>query len=92
MSVPLLTPKLSSYWVGLFTSVRPSISMPLIEGLNNEVICRDNRIREIMPYRLTPYDEALRIALAERDRGKAIHGFAKIPEMIGPNIFDILRD
>lgn len=65
ISVPLLTPKLSSYWVGLVTPVRPSISMPLIEGLRNEVICRDERIRELIPFRLTPYDEAVHRALAE---------------------------
>ncbi|HEY5974279.1 MAG TPA: NADH-binding protein [Geobacteraceae bacterium] len=63
--VPLLTPKLSSYWVGLITPVKPSISMPLIEGLANEVVCRDDRIRKLLPFPLTPYDEAIRIALAE---------------------------
>jgi uncharacterized protein YbjT (DUF2867 family) len=63
--VPLLTPKLSSYWVGLITPVKPSISMPLIEGLSSEVVCRDQRIREIFPFTLTAFDEAVRIALAE---------------------------
>lgn len=63
--VPVLTPKLSSYWVWFITPVKPSISMPLIEGLANEVVCRENRIRELIPFRLTPYDEAVRIALAE---------------------------
>jgi len=63
--VPVLTPKLSSYWVGLFTPVKPSISMALIEGLANEVVCRDDRIRELVPLPLTPYEEAVRIALAE---------------------------
>lgn len=63
--VPVLTPKLSSYWVWLVTPVKPSISMPLIEGLANEVICRENRIRELIPFRLTPYDEAVRKALTE---------------------------
>ncbi len=61
--VPVLTPKLSSYWIGLITPIKPSIAMPLIEGLANEVICRDNRIRELIPFRLTPYDESVRIAL-----------------------------
>ncbi len=65
--VPVLTPKLSSYWVWLVTPVKPSISMPLIEGLANEVICRENRIRELIPFQLTPYDEAVRIALAEEE-------------------------
>ncbi|MDD2366669.1 MAG: NAD(P)H-binding protein [Desulfuromonadaceae bacterium] len=63
--VPVLTPKLSSYWIGFITPVKPSIAMPLIEGLSNEVICRDNRIRELLPFRLTPYNEAVKIALAE---------------------------
>lgn len=63
--VPVLTPKLSSYWVALFSPVPPSVSMPLIEGLANEVICREQSIRELMPFRLTPYDEAIRNALQE---------------------------
>lgn len=66
--VPLLTPKLSSYWVGLITPVSPSISMPLIEGLSSEVVCREHRIRELIPIPLTPYDEAIKIALAEETK------------------------
>jgi len=65
LPVPFLTPKLSSYWVGLFTPVKPSISMPLIEGLGNEVICHDEEIRKMIPISLTSFDEAARIALAE---------------------------
>ena len=63
--VPVLTPKLSSYWVGLFSPVSPAVSMPLIEGLGNEVVCRDNAIIDLIPMRLTPYDEAVQRALAE---------------------------
>lgn len=63
--VPVLTPKLSSYWVALFSPVPPSVSMPLIEGLANEVVCRESSIRKLIPIPLTPYDEAIRIALRE---------------------------
>lgn len=66
--VPVLTPKLSSYWVALFSTVPPSVSMPLIEGLSNEVICRDNSIQALIPLRLTPYDEAVQHALEEEKR------------------------
>lgn len=70
LAVPVLTPKLSSYWVALITPVPPSVSMPLIEGLKNEVICRENAIRQILAIPLTPYDEAVARALAElRDKG-----------------------
>lgn len=65
--VPVLTPKLSSYWVWLMTPVKPSISMPLIEGLANEVVCRENRIRELIPLKLTSYDDAVRTALVEEE-------------------------
>ncbi len=67
--VPVLTPKLSSYWVGLVTPVKAAIAIALIEGLKNEVICRDNRIRELIPIRLTPFDEAIQTALAEQQQG-----------------------
>jgi uncharacterized protein YbjT (DUF2867 family) len=65
VTVPVLTPKLSSYWVGLITPVKASIAMPLIEGLASEVICRENSIHELIPFRLTPYEESVRIALEE---------------------------
>jgi uncharacterized protein YbjT (DUF2867 family) len=69
LPVPVLTPKLSSYWVGMITPVPPSVSMPLIEGLKNEVVCRENAIRELLPIHLTPYDEAVRNALAAESAG-----------------------
>jgi len=63
LPVPVLSPRLSSYWIRLITTVSPSVAMPLIEGLKNEVICRENSIRDLIPLRLTSYDEAVRIAL-----------------------------
>lgn len=65
LPVPFLTPTLSSYWVAFITPVKPSVSMPLIEGLANEVICQNNKIREIIPIKLTSFDDAVRIAIQE---------------------------
>lgn len=65
LPVPVLTPRLSSYWVALFSPIKPSVSMPLIEGLSNEVICQDTSIRELIPLQLTPYDQAVQQALKE---------------------------
>jgi len=62
--IPVLTPRLSSYWVNLVTDVPAALASPLIEGLKNEVICRENRIRELIPIPLTPYRDAVRMALA----------------------------
>jgi uncharacterized protein YbjT (DUF2867 family) len=70
LPVPVLTPKLSSYWVGLITTVPPSVAMPLIEGLNNEVICRENAIRDLITIPLTAYDAAVSMTLAELESSK----------------------
>ncbi|MDY0038825.1 MAG: NAD(P)H-binding protein [Desulforhabdus sp.] len=67
--VPVLTPRLSSYWINLVTPVPAGVVMPLVEGLKNEVICRDNKIRELIPIRLIPMEEAICTALTEIEAG-----------------------
>jgi len=66
-TVPVLTPQLSSYWVGLVTPVPAGIAIPLVEGLKNEVICRNNRIRELIPINLMSMEEAIHDALADAE-------------------------
>jgi len=61
--VPVLTPYLSSLWLHVITPVKAGIARPLIEGLRTETVVRDDRIRELMPIELTPFDEAARSAL-----------------------------
>lgn len=67
--VPVLTPRLSAYWINLVTPVPAGVVYPLVEGLKNEVICRDNRIRELVPIALTPMDAAICAALTESVAG-----------------------
>jgi uncharacterized protein YbjT (DUF2867 family) len=69
VTVPVLTPKLSAFWVNLITTVPAGIVYPLIEGLKNEVICRDNRIRELVPVQLRTMNEAICTALTEVREG-----------------------
>ena len=47
--VPLLTPRLSSLWVGLVTPVPGSLARPLVESLRNEVVCREHDIAAYVP-------------------------------------------
>jgi uncharacterized protein YbjT (DUF2867 family) len=63
VEVPVLSPHLSSYWLHLVTPVNARIARPLIEGLRNPTVGRDQRIRELVPFRLTSFDEAARAAL-----------------------------
>lgn len=69
VEVPLLTPRLSSYWLHLVTPVGASVARPLIESLRSETVVRDGRIRELVPFELTSFDAAAKAALAERASG-----------------------
>jgi len=63
--VPLLTPGLSSLWVGLVTPVDVGVARPLIEGLATETIVSDPSGMELFEVEATPLGEAMRAALAE---------------------------
>lgn len=71
LEVPALTPRLSSYWLHLVTPVRAAVARPLIEGLRNPTVARDDRIRRLLPFALTDFSDAARRALdpaGERQR------------------------
>ena len=61
--VPVLTPRLSSYWVHWVTPVPAAIAEPLIEGLRNEVIVRDHSATELFPH-IHPMDYRESVARA----------------------------
>ena len=64
LPIPVLTPKLSAYWIHLVTPVPAAIAMPLTEGLSVPVVCEDKRIRDIIPLKPPSCRETIRKALA----------------------------
>jgi uncharacterized protein YbjT (DUF2867 family) len=66
VEVPVLTPGLSALWLELVTPVNASVARPLIEGLRNPTVAREERLREVVPFELTSFDAATREALAGR--------------------------
>ena len=70
--VPLLTPRLSSLWVGLVTPVPAGLAMPLVESLRNEVVCAEHDIARYVPDPpdgLMPVDRAIGLALRHTREG-----------------------
>ena len=49
ITVPVLTPRLSSYWIHFVTPVSKTIAKPLIDGLKNEVVVTNYTAKEIFP-------------------------------------------
>ncbi|TQF01157.1 SDR family oxidoreductase [Kitasatospora acidiphila] len=64
--VPVLTPRLSSHWVGLVTPVPNAIARPLVESLRYEVVCGEHDIARWLPDPeggLIGFDQAVALAL-----------------------------
>ena len=70
ISVPLLSPGLSSGWLALVTDVDLGTARNLVDSMTNEVIVVDHSIREIIPGETIGYDDAVRLALADRARAR----------------------
>lgn len=68
--VPVLTPRLSSYWVHWVTPIPATIARPLIKGLRNELVVQSDLARQIFP-QIEPicFEDAVRLALARVESG-----------------------
>jgi hypothetical protein len=69
--VPVLTPRLSAHWVHWVTPVPSGIIYPLIEGLKNEVVVRDDTAQTLFPdIEPISYETAVRRALSSLEAGE----------------------
>jgi uncharacterized protein YbjT (DUF2867 family) len=72
--VPVLTPRLSSYWLWLVTSVPTNVARALIDGLRHDFVADDAAARARVPQRLATFEDAVRTTfLQERERRGAQH-------------------
>ncbi len=65
LPVPVLTPQLSSHWIGFVTPVDPGVAKPIVQGLAVETFVRDGSGMSLFDVDLTPIPEAMRKALEE---------------------------
>ena len=69
LPVPLLSPRLSSRWVGLVTPLPASIAVPLIDSLRHEVVMTDHQIDSLVPHQPLGFRDSLGRAAAHPGRG-----------------------
>jgi uncharacterized protein YbjT (DUF2867 family) len=62
ITIPVLTPKLSSLWLVFVTSTTYSLARSLVNSMRNEVICNDTQIQQIVPTKILSYEESLQLA------------------------------
>jgi hypothetical protein len=68
--VPVMTPKLSSYWLYFITSTSYSLAQNLVDSMKVEVICRENNLQELLGIVPVSYEYAIREAfmITEQDQ------------------------
>jgi uncharacterized protein YbjT (DUF2867 family) len=70
VTVPVMTPKLSSYWLYFITSTSYQLAKNLVESMKTEVICRPNNLAEKLGIDLISYDRAIELAFDKIDQSK----------------------
>ncbi|MDQ1241412.1 MAG: hypothetical protein QG550_663, partial [Pseudomonadota bacterium] len=69
--VPVLTPRLSSYWLRLVTTVPVGVAQALVEGLEHDFVAHDHELRRLVPRARLGLEDAIRAAI-EADRQHAV--------------------
>lgn len=70
--VPLMTPKLSSYWLYFVTSTNFSLAKNLVKSMSVEVVCQPNKLGDLFPIKLIPYNEAIELAFDKIDQNQVL--------------------
>jgi uncharacterized protein YbjT (DUF2867 family) len=71
-TIPVMTPKLSSYWLYFVTSTSYKLAIALVNSMKVEVVCRNNDINEILDIQPINYQTALKRAFSKIERNEVV--------------------
>ena len=72
ISLPVLFPGLSAYWLYLTTSANFTIASQLVQSMKTDVICKEHTIHDIIPQELISYREAIKLAFARIEQNMVV--------------------
>lgn len=72
ITVPIMTPKLSSYWLYFVTSTSYKLAMNLVDSMKVEVICKDNRLQKMLNIKPISYVDAIKLAFQKIEQNLVI--------------------
>lgn len=72
ITVPVLTPRLSSYWLYFVTATSFSLAKALVDSMKNEVVCEVGDIAAVDPTPCISYDEAIRLAFTRIEQNEVV--------------------
>ncbi len=72
VNVPVMTPKLSSYWLYFVTSTSYKLASNLVDSMRVNVIAKDNRLQDILGIKPHTYEEAIEMAFIKIEQNQVI--------------------
>lgn len=72
ISVPVMSPRLSSYWLYFVTSTSYKLAVNLVDSMKMEVVARDNDLQEILDIQPISYEEAIKKAFVKIEQNLVI--------------------
>lgn len=101
-TVPVMTPKLSSYWLYFVTSTSYKLAVNLVDSMKIEVVSKDNRLQKMLNITPIPYTEAIKLAFKKIEQNLVISSWKdslvsgrfkhNLSEFIQVPTFGCLRD
>ncbi len=72
LTLPLMSPRLSSYWLYFVTSTSYKLAVNLVESMKMEVICKDNRLQQLLQIKPISYVDAIKLAFLKIEQNLVI--------------------
>lgn len=85
--VPVMTPRLSSYWLYFVTSISYKLAQALVDSMKVEVICRNNHLLNILNINPVSYTQAIRIAFDKIDNNEIISSWKDAYSSSGGRVY-----
>jgi len=76
MVVPVMTPRISSYWLYFVTAVSYSLAVNLVNSMKVEIVCRPNKLNEMLGIKPVSYDESIRLAFDKIEQNQVISSWS----------------
>jgi uncharacterized protein YbjT (DUF2867 family) len=72
LTVPVMTPKLSSYWLYFVTSTSYKLAINLVDSMKMEVVAQDNKLQELLGIKTHTYEEAIDMAFEKIEQNLVV--------------------
>jgi uncharacterized protein YbjT (DUF2867 family) len=72
LTVPVMTPRLSSYWLYFVTSTSYTLAVHLVNSMKIRIVCHDTRLQALVGVTPTPYEDAVRAAVDTSAGGRVL--------------------